>query len=51
MNFGKILERIGISAAIFGTIYGSVFGLEHVLDPFYTDVLGLPGKPVEVMDG
>lgn len=50
MDFGRILTRIGISAAIFGTLYGSVFGLEHLLDPFYTDVLGLPGKPVEVMD-
>lgn len=50
MEFGKILTRIGISAACFGVVYGSVFGLEHLLDPFYTDVLGLPGKPVEVMD-
>ena len=51
MNFGKILERIGLSAAVFGLVYGSVFGLEHLLDPFYINVLGLPGKPVEVMDG
>ena len=51
MDFGRILERIGLSAAVFGTIYGSVFGLEHVLDPFYINVLGLPGKPVEIMDG
>lgn len=51
MNFGKILERIGLSAAAFGLVYGSVFGLEHLLDPFYINVLGLPGKPVEVMDG
>ena len=51
MNFGKILERIGLSAAVFGLVYGSVFGLEHLLDPFYINVLGLPSKPVEVMDG
>ncbi len=51
MNFGKILERIGLSAAAFGLVYGSVFGQEHLLDPFYINVLGLPGKPVEVMDG
>ena len=51
MNFGKILERIGLSAVAFGLVYGSVFGLEHLLDPFYINVLGLPGKPVEVMDG
>lgn len=50
MEFGRILTRIGISAAVFGTVYGSVFGMEHVLDPFYTKVLGLEGKPVEVMN-
>ncbi|MBC8545613.1 V-type ATP synthase subunit I [Clostridiaceae bacterium NSJ-31] len=50
MNLGRIMTRIGISAACFGLVYGSVFGMEHLLDPLYTDLLGLPGKPVEVMD-
>lgn len=50
MNFGKILTRIGISSAVFGTIYGSVFGYEHLLDPLYQKLFGLPGKPIEVMD-
>ncbi|MDR1629053.1 MAG: ATPase [Oscillospiraceae bacterium] len=49
MEFGRILMRIGASSAAFGLVYGSVFGLEHVLDPFYIKVLGLAGKPVEVM--
>lgn len=31
------------------TLYGSVFGFEELLTPFYTNVLGLPGKPIEVM--
>lgn len=50
MSLGPIMVRIGISSAIFGFLYGSVFGLEHVLDPFYVNVLHLPGKPVEIMD-
>lgn len=50
MDFGRILIRIGASAAAFGVLYGSVFGLEHLLDPFYTKVLGLPGKPIEIME-
>lgn len=50
MEFGKILTRIGCSAAVFGVLYGSVFGLEHLLDPFYINVLGMPGKPIHVMD-
>jgi V/A-type H+-transporting ATPase subunit I len=35
MAMGRIFERIGISSAIFGTLYGSVFGFEHWLDPMY----------------
>ncbi len=50
MMLGRILARVGIFSAIFGTVYGSVFGLEDLLTPFYTDVLGLPGKPVEVFN-
>lgn len=49
MKLGKILIPCGISSAVFGTIFGSVFGFEHVLDPLYTGLLGLPEKPVEVM--
>lgn len=49
MNFGKILTRIGISSAIFGTAYGSVFGYEHLLDPMF-HALGFAEKPIEVFD-
>lgn len=49
-NFGKILVRIGFSSAIFGFLYGSVFGIETLLDPFYINVLGMSGKPIHVMD-
>lgn len=50
MKLGKILVPCGISAAIFGALFGSVFGFEHALDPFYNNVLGLSGKPIEVME-
>lgn len=49
MDFGRILVRIGLSSAIFGTLYGSVFGLENVLTPMY-QAMGLPDKPIHVMD-
>lgn len=50
MALGKMLIPCGISSAIFGTFFGSVFGFEHALDPFYKNVLGMKGKPIEVMD-
>ncbi len=49
MEFGKILIPCGISSAIFGTLFGSVFGFEHALDPLYKGIFGLPEKPIEVM--
>lgn len=49
MAVGKILIPCGISSAIFGCVYGSVFGFEHVLDPVYK-AIGMDGKPVEVME-
>ena len=33
MKLGKALIPCGISSAIFGTLFGSVFGFEHALDP------------------
>lgn len=50
MPIGKILVPCGISAAVFGVVFGSVFGFEHVLDPFYHAVFGLEEKPIEVMN-
>jgi V/A-type H+-transporting ATPase subunit I len=50
MQLGAVGIRIGLSSALFGLLYGSVFGNEEILTPFYTDVLGLPGKPIHVMD-
>lgn len=48
-ELGAIFTRIGLSSAIFGLLYGSVFGFEHLLEPLYKSI-GLNGKPIEVMD-
>jgi len=50
MDMGKIFVRIGFSSAFFGVIYGSVFGFEDLLDPFYQKVFHLESKPIEVME-
>ena len=49
MDLGKALIPCGISATVFGFIYGSVFGFENLLDPVYRK-LRLGGKPLEVMN-
>lgn len=49
MKIGKILMPCGISSALFGFLFGSVFGFEHLLDPIYKTVFGLEEKPFEVM--
>ena len=48
MAIGKILFPCGLSAMVFGTLFGSVFGFEHLLDPMY-QLLGFKEKPFEVM--
>jgi len=35
MTLGRIMERLGVSSMIFGTLYGSIFGYEELLDPVY----------------
>lgn len=50
MEIGRILIPCGISGMVFGSIYGSVFGFEHALDPVYKALFGLDEKPVEVMN-
>ncbi|MDD4212355.1 MAG: V-type ATPase 116kDa subunit family protein [Bacilli bacterium] len=51
LRLGAIGMRIGIFSAFFGLLYGSFFGDEEILTPFYTEVLGLASKPIHVMDG
>lgn len=48
MELGRIVFRCGFCSAFFGLLYGSVFGFEHALDPFYR-MLGFEEKPFEVM--
>lgn len=48
-KLGAILERVGIASAVFGFIFGSVFGFEHALDPVFRK-MGFSEKPFEVMD-
>ncbi len=48
MPLGRILIPCGISSAVFGLIYGSVFGFEELLNPMF-HALGFHEKPIEVM--
>lgn len=48
-SLAPIMTRCGISASLFGTVYGSVFGFEDALNPFYKLIFGLKSKPIEVM--
>ena len=49
MALGKILVPCGMSSMVFGFVFGSVFGYEHLLDPVYA-ALGWNGKPIEVFE-
>ncbi len=49
MALGKILIPCGASSMVFGLLFGSFFGYEHLLDPLYHS-LGMAGKPLEVME-
>ncbi|MBU1142232.1 MAG: V-type ATP synthase subunit I [Firmicutes bacterium] len=50
MRLGAVGVRIGLSSALFGLLYGSFFGDEEILTPFYTQFLGLAEKPIHIMD-
>ncbi|MBR6407756.1 MAG: ATPase [Clostridia bacterium] len=49
MELGRILIPCGIAGALFGLVFGSVFGFEHALDPLYR-ALGFAEKPIEVLE-
>ncbi len=51
MPLGALLIPCSVSSMIFGFIFGSVFGFEHLLDPVYKALFGLEEKPIEVMEG
>ncbi|MFV0255108.1 MAG: V-type ATP synthase subunit I [Erysipelotrichaceae bacterium] len=48
-NIGAIIARIGIFSAFFGFIYGSIFGIEGLLDSFWAN-LGINFLPIHVMN-
>lgn len=49
MNFGRIMARLGLSSMVFGTLYGSVFGFEELLDPVFHSI-GIRFLPIKVFD-
>lgn len=49
IQFGKLLTICGLSSMFFGLVFGSFFGFEEALDPFYKAV-GMSGKPLHVME-
>lgn len=49
MPVGKVLIPCGVSASLFGILFGSLFGFEEAFDGFYKAVFGLEGKPIHVM--
>ncbi len=51
MPLGALLIPCSICSTIFGFIFGSVFGFEHVLDPVYEAMFGLKEKPLDVLEG
>ena len=48
MELGRVVARCSVFSVIFGFLYGSVFGYEHVLDPMF-HALGFAEKPLEVL--
>ncbi len=50
MELGRLLIPCAISSTIFGFVFGSVFGFEHLLDPMYEKLFGFHEKPIEVME-
>lgn len=44
---GGMVSRVGLSSMIFGTLYGSVFGYEELLDPVF-ESMGIDFLPLKV---
>ncbi len=49
ITLGGVMARIGVSSALFGTLYGSVFGYEDLLDPMW-EKAGVPWLPLKAME-
>lgn len=53
VKLAPIMQRIGITSAIFGVLYGSVFGNEEIIEPFFKSpsvyqMLGMTEKPEDI---
>lgn len=53
VKLAPIMQRIGITAALFGTLYGSVFGNEEIIKPFFKipsvyEALGYSSEPKDI---
>ena len=53
VKLAPIMQRIGITSAIFGVLYGSVFGNEELIEPFFKipsvyKALGYTDAPVDI---
>ncbi len=48
-SMGPIIARVGVFGAVFGLLYGSVFGYEELLDPIY-EKLGITFLPLKIME-
>lgn len=53
VKLAPIMQRIGISSAVFGTLYGSVFGNEEIIKPFFKipsvySALGYGSEPKDI---
>lgn len=49
ITLGGVMTRIGVSSAVFGTLYGSVFGFEDWLDPLW-EKAGVSFLPLHAME-
>lgn len=48
MQLAEVGMRIGVASCFFGVLFGSVFGNETLLNPFFKAVFGLKDKPIDV---
>lgn len=53
VKLAPIMQRIGITSAIFGVLYGSVFGNEEIIEPFFKmpsiyKMLGYISAPADI---
>ncbi len=45
-GIGLVLTRCSVFSVIFGFVFGSLFGFEHIMEVFYHDILGISFLPI-----